>query len=206
MRVTGCYGDEEGRYWGDQSWGRAVAHGVTSSSGPRRAQGWECRGSEMPQVQNSPEAEAGPGCGSAPCLSAPVGAPRLRALPQGLCWSWGHPRTPLQGLVVGRLVGEKFPGTWLEKTLKGSLHLWGARIWGGGAWRSRFQRAGFLCLPGWPHYFSKPQFTELQNAGRGAGWGPSLEEGRVLHQWSHESPWDADVLGLARRLHIPMNE
>ena len=48
---------------------------------------------------------------------------------------------------MGRLVGEMVPGTWLVQTLKGSFHLWGARIWGGSAWRSRFQRAGsHVCL------------------------------------------------------------
>lgn len=75
------------------------------------------------------------------------GTPCLHALPQGLCWSWGHPRAPFQGVVVGRLMGEKVPATWPLQTLKGSLHLWGARIWGGSVWRSRFQRAGsHVCL------------------------------------------------------------
>ena len=57
------------------------------------------------------------------CLTALGGTPCLRALPQGLCWSWGHPRAPFQGVVVGRLMGEMVPGTWLLQTLKGSFHL-----------------------------------------------------------------------------------
>lgn len=85
--------------------------------------------------------------GSAPCLTA-LGALPACVLCPGAMLVLGTPRAPFQGVVVGRLMGEKVPRTWLVQILKESLHLWGAPHLGWQCVEEQVPESRAPCLPG----------------------------------------------------------
>lgn len=151
---------------------RAGAHEVTSLSGPRQVGGW---GSI---AQNNARKRETPKRGSTPSFTYPVDISCLRALPQALCWFWGHPTLFVRWLSIledSRMHWGMAMAGWVGKygelclyRLQGILSLWDGITRG---WhlewveKAEFKKAGST-LPGLAMRpdqtatgFCEPQFT-----------------------------------------------